>query len=151
MHCNCYSLEWQNVRFWGNLPLWIKFVCFAHISIPTASFCRGMINKITWIWPTGIVIAKNDKNWHFWGTSSALNKICLFTHIPIPTFSFWLTKSFEFDALELLQPRTTKIDVFQEYLSLWIKFVCFAHIPIPTALLSGLWVLKVTQFDALQL
>ncbi len=84
-HCNLTQIG----VFQECLPIWIKFVCFAHIPIPTCWFWRGVSVKIIWIWHTAIVIAKNDQKWWFLGMISALNKICVFCAKPFPTFSFY--------------------------------------------------------------
>ncbi len=90
MHCNCYSQKRQIMNIFEQyLQLRIKFLCFAHIPIPTCRFWRGTSVNIIWIWSTAIVIAINDQKWCFLGILSVWRKFLCFAHIQIPKCIFW--------------------------------------------------------------
>ncbi len=91
--CNCYSQKRQIMNvFEQYLQLRIKFLCFAHIPIPTCRFWRGMSVNIIWIWINAIVL---DQKWCFLESFPLWIKILWFAHIPIPSWPFWGSMRFK--------------------------------------------------------
>ncbi len=84
----CVSQERKIMKvFEQNLQLRIKFVCFAHIPIPTCWFWRAMKVKIIWIWQTAILFLQERQVFEQY-LQLRIKFVC-FAHIPIPTFWFW--------------------------------------------------------------